>query len=81
MARSSSGKAPRSSRSGPAGATPTGSGRVTAPSPAAPARRTNWVLIVVVVLVLVGLVGGFFVALVAGGGTPATTTLPVTVPG
>lgn len=82
MARSSSGKAPRPNGPAAPGATPTGSGRVTAPSPSAPASRTNWVLIVVVALVLVGLVGGFFVALVAGGGTTATTTtLPVTVPG
>ncbi len=82
MARSPSGKGPRSAGSEATRATPTGSGRVTPPSPSAPERRTNWVLIVVVVLVLVGLVGGFFVALVAGGGTAVTTTtLPITVPG
>jgi hypothetical protein len=36
---------------------------------------------VVVVLVMLGLVGGFFVALVAGGGTATSTTLPATLPG
>jgi hypothetical protein len=39
------------------------------------------VLVAVVVLVLVGLIGGFFVALVAGGGTAPSTTLPATLPG
>jgi hypothetical protein len=38
-------------------------------------------LVAVVVLVLLGLVGGFFVALVAGDGTVSTSTVPVTLPG
>jgi hypothetical protein len=51
------------------------SSRVTAPSRrSTSARRTNWLWIVLIVLVLVGLVGGFFVSLVAG--TDPTTTLP-----
>jgi hypothetical protein len=54
---------------------PATSSRVTAAAPrTAPARRTNWVWIVLIVLVLVGLVGGFFVSLVAGT-DPTTTTL------
>lgn len=84
MARSSSGKSPRPSKSGATsapGAGPTESGRVTPRAAPTPARRTNWVLITIVVIILVGLVGGFFVALVAGGGTATTTTLPITVPG
>jgi hypothetical protein len=51
------------------------SNRITAAAPrTASARRTNWVWIVLIVLVLVGLVGGFFVSLVAGT-DPTTTTL------
>jgi hypothetical protein len=58
-------------------AEPVTSSRVTAAAPrTTPARRTNWVWIVLIVLVLVGLIGGFFVSLVAGT-DPTTTTLPL----
>lgn len=67
----------RSTDHGSDGAAATSSGRVTAKSSTAPARRTNWLVLTVVILVLIGLVGGFFVALVTGT-DPATTTIPAT---
>jgi hypothetical protein len=70
----------RSTDHGSDGTAAPSSGRVTAKSSTAPARRTNWLVLTVVILVLLGLVGGFFVALVSGGVDP-TTTVPPTAPG
>ena len=56
------------------------SSRVTAPTRSTgPARRTNWVVVVMITLVMLGLVGGFFISLVAG--TDPTTTVPTTLGG
>jgi F0F1-type ATP synthase assembly protein I len=56
---------------------PPASARVTPPAPrTTQARKVNWLAVVLISLVLVGLVGGFFISLVAG--TDPTTTIPST---
>ncbi len=56
------------------------SGRITAPTRSSgPARRTNWVVVLLITLVMLGLVGGFFISLVAG--SDPTTTVPTTLGG
>ena len=67
-------------RAGADAPTASTSSRVTARTRGAgPARRTNWLVVVLITLVMLGLVGGFFISLVAG--TDPATTVPTTLGG